>query len=155
LIRRYIDEAARREWPLMARQSAALRITPEPLSEVLALALALTPGTKGQEIAQREITTVLGEALEARRQRIIASRSQVNIVKWSCLLVQAMGTLVAIGMIHCDNRLAARIAMGTFATGVAVSLLLIISHDRPFTGDVSVRPDPLLQVMPEIEANQR
>jgi hypothetical protein len=75
---------------------------------------------------------VLGEVLEARRERIIASRWQVDIVKWSCLFVQAMGTLAAIGMVRCDNRLAARIAMAIFATGVAVSLLLIVSHDRPF-----------------------
>jgi hypothetical protein len=41
------------------------------------------------------------------------------------------------------------IAMGLFATGVAVSVLLIASHDRPFTGEISVGPDPLLQVLPE------
>jgi hypothetical protein len=27
--------------------------------------------------------------------------------------------------------------------------LLIASHDRPFMGEISVGPDPLLQVMPE------
>jgi hypothetical protein len=27
--------------------------------------------------------------------------------------------------------------------------LLILSHDRPFMGEISVKPDPLLQVMPE------
>jgi len=40
--------------------------------------------------------------------------------------------------------------MGIFATGVAASMLLILAHDRPFTGENSIRPDPLLQVMPEI-----
>jgi hypothetical protein len=28
-------------------------------------------------------------------------------------------------------------------------MLLILAHDRPFTGEISIRPDPLLQVMPE------
>jgi hypothetical protein len=28
--------------------------------------------------------------------------------------------------------------------------LLILAHDRPFTGEISIRPDALLQVMPEI-----
>ena len=40
-------------------------------------------------------------------------------------------------------------------TGVAASVLLIASHDRPFTGEISVGPDPLLQVMPEAEASQQ
>jgi hypothetical protein len=58
-------------------------------------------------------------------------------------------------MVHSDNRLASVITMGIFATGVAASVLLIASHDRPFTGEISVRPDPLPQVMPEAEASQR
>ena len=48
-----------------------------------------------------------------------------------------------------DDRLAATIALGIFATGVAASLMLILAHDRPFTGEISIRPDPLVQVMPE------
>ena len=50
---------------------------------------------------------------------------------------------------------AGNIAMGIFAAGVAASLLLIAAHDRPFTGEISVQPDPLLHVMPEIEASRK
>ena len=64
--------------------------------------------------------------------------------------MQAVCALVAIAMVHSDNRLASMIALGVFATGVAVSVLLILAHDRPFTGQVSIKPYPLLQVMPEI-----
>jgi hypothetical protein len=39
-----------------------------------------------------------------------------------------------------------------FGVGVAVSFLLILAHDRPFYGDLSVRLNPLLQVMPELES---
>jgi hypothetical protein len=49
-------------------------------------------------------------------------------------------------MIHCDNRAAAAIAMGISATGVAVSGLLIATHDRLFSGDIHVQPDVLMQV---------
>ena len=100
--------------------------------------------------AQRDIATALETALDARRQRIIVSESQVNLLKWVCLFVQAVCTLVATAIVHSDNRLASIIAMGIFATGVAASMLLILAHDRPFTGQISIRPDALLQVMPEI-----
>ena len=152
LVRRYIAEAATQEWPMMAQQVATLRITPHDLAEALHLTLALTPESEGQKTAQREIATALESALDARRQRIIVSQSQVNLVKWSCLFVQAVCALLAIAMVHSDNRLASIITMGVFATGVAASILLILSHDRPFRGELSVRPDPLLQVMPETEA---
>jgi hypothetical protein len=43
--------------------------------------------------------------------------------------------------------------MGLFATGVGASVVLILAHDRPFIGQLSIGPDPLLQVMPEAEAS--
>ena len=65
------------------------------------------------------------------------------------MFAQAVSALVAIAMVHTDNHAGAAIAMGIFATGVAVCGLLIVSHDRPFTGQISVKPDVLLQVRPE------
>jgi len=43
--------------------------------------------------------------------------------------------------------------MGLFATGVA-AVLLIAAHDRPFTGQISISPEPLLQIMPDEPANR-
>ena len=31
---------------------------------------------------------------------------------------------------------------------VTASMLLILAHDRPFTGELAVNPNPILQVMP-------
>jgi len=149
LVRRYIEESASKDWPAMARQSADLRMTPPTLNEALQLTLTLKPDSPGGTTAQRAMASELQNALDARRQRILVSRSEVNAVKWSCLYLQAICALVAIAAVHCDSRLASAISMGLFATGVAASVLLIAAHDRPFTGQLSVSPEPLLQVMPE------
>jgi hypothetical protein len=58
-------------------------------------------------------------------------------------------TLITIAMIQSDNRLANRIILTIFATGIGASVVLIASHSRPFTGEISVQPTVLLQVMPE------
>ena len=139
---------------MMAHRTATMNITPHHLAESLQLTLALTPTGQGQQIAQRQIAIELEAALDARRQRILISRVQVNFGKWSRLFVQAASALIAIALIQSDNRLATAITMGLFAIGVAASVLLILSHDRPFIGQLSVGPDPLLQVMPEAEASQ-
>lgn len=149
LVRRHVTEAVTQEWPTMARHHATLTIVSPALAEALQLTLALIPRGEGQVAAQRELVVSLQNAFDARRQRIIISQSSVNWVKWTGLLLQAACTLLAIAMVHSDNRLASAFAMAIFATGVAVSLILITSHDRPFTGEISVRPDVLLQVMPE------
>ena len=63
----------------------------------------------------------------------------------------AVCALIAIALVHSDNRLASILSMLLFATGVATAALLIAAHDRPFIGEISVSPDPLLQVMPQPE----
>jgi uncharacterized MnhB-related membrane protein len=150
LIRRYIADAATQEWAMMANRTANLRAIPGVLAETIQTTLALSPSSEGQKTAQREMATALGTALDARRQRIIISQSQVNLLKWLCLILQAICALIAIAMVHSDDRLASIVAMGIFSTGIAASMLFILAHDRPFTGEISMRPDPLLQVMPEI-----
>jgi hypothetical protein len=149
LIHRHIQEVETEEWPAMARRRATLTMIPTPLAQALQTTLTLTTSGEGQVVAQREIVAALENALDARRQRILVSRSEVNWVKWTGLIIQAICTLTAIAMVHSDNRVTAGLAMGLFATAVAVCLALIVAHDRPFTGYISVRPAALLQVQPE------
>jgi multisubunit Na+/H+ antiporter MnhC subunit len=89
----------------------------------------------------------LHTALDARRQRIVISQSTVGTVKWAAILLQGLCTLVAIAMVHSDNRLTCAIALTLFATGIALSLLLIAAYSRPFTGEISVGPKLLKQVV--------
>jgi hypothetical protein len=147
-VRRHIDEAIAREWPAMRHHQVTLEMAPPSLVEALRVALALRPASEGQATVQRELVTSLEAALEARRQRIIISQASVNWVKWTGLLLQAACVLVTIAMVHSDNRRGAALALGLFATGVAICLVLIASHNRPFTGEISVKPDALRQVMP-------
>jgi hypothetical protein len=155
LIRSYVADAVTQEWPMMAHGIATANVIPNSLAEAFQLTLALTPNSQGQQTAQREITTQLQNALDARRQRIIISHSGVNWVKWSCLTLLAAMSLLGIAMVHSDDRLASAIALGLFGIGVAASFLMILAHDRPFTGEISVRPDPLLHVLPELESGQQ
>ena len=147
-VRQHIDEAVTNEWPAMGHHQVTLTMAPASLVGALRVALAVKPESEGQATAQRELVSSLGAALEARRQRIIISQSGVNWVKWMSLLVQAACTLVTIAMVHSDNRRAAAIALAIFARGIASCLVLVASHDRPFTGEISVSPEVLRQVIP-------
>ncbi len=147
LVKDYVQEVATVEWPMMAHQRAALNTTPRPLVDALKLVLSLPTSGPGQQTAQREITTAIERALDARRQRIIVSLAEVDFVKWVCLYLQALSVLLAIAMVHAEDRGASAITLGLFATGIAASVLLIAAHDRPFIGQLSVTPDPLLQIV--------
>jgi hypothetical protein len=132
----------------MARQQATLStLRANALIEALQDVLALKPANDSQRTIQPEMVKALQAALDARRQRIVVSQSTVGTVKWAGILLQAVCTLVAIAMVHSDNRLTCGITLTLFATGIALSLLLIAAYSRPFTGEISVRPDLLKQVL--------
>ena len=148
LIDRHIEEAMDKEWPAMAQHRATLStLRAAALIELLHHVMALKPTDDSQRTAQAEMVNALQMALDARRQRIVVSQSTVGAVKWAGILLQGLCTLVAIAMVHSDNRLACAIAMTLFATGIALSVLLIAAYSRPFTGEISVSPDLLKQVI--------
>src|SRR5262245_32019496 len=148
-VRRHIQDAVNEEWPAMATHRASLTLVSRADIDALQFTLAIAPENQAQTIAQREIVAALEGALEARRQRIVISESSINWVRWSVVIALAGLILLIIAMVHCDNRRTVAVSMGIFAAGVAACLVLIAAHNRPFTGELSVRPKLLLQVMPE------
>jgi hypothetical protein len=149
LVREYVQRAATVEWPMMAHraETASLNAPSPALVQALPFVLSLTTAGPGQEIAQREIVSSLETVLDARRHRILVSRDQVSMVKWSCLLLQAVIALVTIAFVHCDDPLAGLASLALFGTSIAASILLILAYDRPFIGQLSISPEPLLQVL--------
>jgi hypothetical protein len=147
LMNRHIEEAVNREWPEMARERASLTTLATHLVQAQRLTVLMKPQDESQRTAQREIVAALHRALDARRQRIIISQSEVGPVKWAAVLLMGLCTLIAIAIVHSDNRLTCGIAVALFATGMALSSLLIAAYSRPFTGEISVGPDLLHQVI--------
>lgn len=152
LIRSYIDHAVTQEWPAMADQNATLVSAPPQMALALQVALALPADNPGRVVAQREIVTSLGAALNARRQRILISESAVNSAKWAGVIALGILTLIAIACVHSANRRTTAIAMTLWASAVVVSLLMIGVQDRPFAGPYRVQPTPLIQVEPRLPA---
>jgi Protein of unknown function (DUF4239) len=152
LIDRHIEAAVNEGWPAMAQHRLTLSTLPTALIEELHDTLAIKPVDDSQRTAQTEMVKALHIAMDARRQRIIVSQVAVGTVKWAGILLMGLCTLVAIAIVHSDNRLACAISLTLFATGIALSLLLIAAYSRPFTGEISVRPDLLKQVITKTTA---
>ena len=155
LINSHIEEAVNRECPAMAHQRLKLATLPAAMVEALQLTVSLKPQDESQRIAQREMVSALHRAADARRQRIILSQSTVGPVKWAAILLQGVCALIAIAMVHSDNRFTCAIALTIFATGIALSSLLIAAYSAPFSGDISVKPELLQQVIPSETATMQ
>ncbi len=144
LVNRHIDETVNKEWPEMAQQRTTLATLPTALIEALHDTLTLKPADDSERVAQAEMVKELHTAFDARRQRIVVSEYALGTVKWVAILLQGLCTLVAIAVVHSDNRLARALTLTLFATGIALSVLLIAAYSRPFN---SVGPDLLKQVI--------
>ena len=147
IVNAHVEEAVKNEWGTMAKRRMTLETRATHLMDALRFTLAMTPADETQKTVQRELIGALNRAFEARRQRIVVSQTSVSAVKWAAILVQALCALIAIAMVHSDNKLTCAIALTLFATGVAVSVLLIAAYSRPFTGQISVGPQLLQQVV--------
>jgi hypothetical protein len=143
LVNRHIDETVNKEWPEMAQQRTTLATLPTALIEALHDTLALKPADDSERVAQAEMVKELHTAFDARRQRIVVSEYALGTVKWAAILLQGLCTLVAIAMVHSDNRLARAMSLTLYATGIALSVLLIAAYSHPFN---SVGPSLLKQV---------
>jgi hypothetical protein len=155
LVNHHIEEAVNREWPAMAHQHLTLTSLATHLVEAQQLAVSLNPQDESQRTAQREIVAALHRALDARRERIIISESGVGPVKWAAILLTGLCTLIAIAMVQSDNKLTCAIAIALFATGIAMSSVLLAGYDAPFSGEISVKPELLQQVIPTETATMR
>jgi hypothetical protein len=145
LIGEHVDIAVNQEWPEMAGQRASLTAIPVKLVEALNTTLSLTPADDGQKLAQQEIMRSIETALDARRQRIIISQSTVGPIKWAGLLLQALCTLIAISLVHSDNRAtysAGAVRHRRRGVGLAHRMLQSALHRRRFRSPRIVAANP-------------
>jgi len=146
LVNRHIDEAVNEEWPAMAQHRLTLASSPTALLEALQLTLLMTPQDESQRGTQREMVAALNTALDAWHRRISISQSGVGPIEWAAILLLGLCMLIAVAMVHSDNRLTCAITVALFATTIALSALLIAAYSRPFSGAISVGPELLKQI---------
>ncbi len=104
------------------------------------------------------LATIFPDQTEARIRTLVRRHIQDAVDKeWPAMARQqtSLPTINPIDiealevLVHSDNRRTAAIAMALFAIGMASCVVLIASHNEPFTGEISVSPSLLLQVMPK------
>lgn len=134
----------------MASGRATINELPQPLVAALGSILAINPDHAGHRLAQERVVEAIQKALEARRQRILLSRTSVGAVKWLALTVLAGLLLATIAMIHVDRVVTMVVTLAIFATAAGFRILQILAYDRPFAaGGIQVSPAPLREVLSE------
>jgi hypothetical protein len=149
-IGKHLDAVASEEWPAMAEARMSLRSFPPHLEEAMGAILSFAPVGASQQLIQNHALAAIEDAVEFRRNRVIASRAEIAPVQWTVIVVLSGMILVTLAAIHINVRLAMAIAMFVFSTAVAMCLVLLLVYDRPFgLGGFTVPPTAYREAMPD------
>lgn len=137
------------EWPAMASGRATLQSIPVDLAEAMTVLLSFAPEQSNQQLAQKRALAAIEHALEARRNRVRLSQSEIAPIQWTVIIVLATLILVVLAIAHIDKPFAMATTSFIFSTALAVCMVLLIIYDRPFgSGGITVSPSLLRAVVP-------
>jgi hypothetical protein len=104
-------------------------------------------GNRHHEMLLAEALRELNLSSEARTKRLSAVRGGLPPVFWAVLLVTTAITLASVGALHAESYRVRMLVTAGFAIGVGALLFLVVVLDHPYSGDLSVTPEPYLEAL--------
>ena len=146
---KYLDIVIKKEWPSQQRGDLAESVFEpgwEQIGEMSTELARYEPTTQGQTVTKAEMLHVMGDLVQARRNRIEAAGDHVPDVIWQILLLAGA---VAVGYTYLFGAHSFKIHMaitGLIAATISLVFVLIIALDYPFRGEVAVGDDAFVSV---------
>ena len=141
--------AAAYEWPAMAR----LADRDDPLYDVsdrilqgLIAELSREAASAGFSPVSAMLLPQVFEARNARLARLTMSTSGLSSVQWFSLIALFVSVAVALALVHNGDAGVQILALNLYGLAGAAAFFVILAHDRPFVGVISVSPAPLLHL---------
>ena len=148
-IHTYLGFVEAEDFPAMAANRASLR-PPPGLTDAMSALLAFSPAGPGQQVIQQRAVAAVERALEARRSRVLLSRTAISSVQWLVIVILDALILLIIAMVHVDRCITTAVNLFIFSTAIAACLVLLMVNDRPFAaGGFTVQPSALRELANE------
>jgi hypothetical protein len=147
----YLKSVINQDWPAMERGTASPVVT-RALDRVYASLLVHSPNDFRGADAVTEILRQLDVMTTARRERLVMAAGVVPGIVWLVLFGGAVVTIGFTFFFGTENIRAQSAMTGALSLLIFSGLLIIIAIDHPFTGSVSVDPDPIAAVLRDFGA---
>ncbi|MDO8281774.1 MAG: DUF4239 domain-containing protein [Thermodesulfovibrionia bacterium] len=129
------------EWPAMAASGKAHPKTEAIYEHLWAITYIFEPKTKIQETYMNHYLGRMNELSGTRRLRILHSRMEVHSVLWMVLLIGAVPTVAYSLLFSSKHAWVQIVIMGCIMLIVMLGLLVTLSLQHPFSGDVRIEPE--------------
>jgi hypothetical protein len=136
-IKTYLHEVVNDEWPTQ-QHGETKPLARKTLVHLHSLVARIEPQTPGEEVIMGELIHSLNDLYNARRTRILASDDSIPEIVW---WIVGLGTVITIffTFLFGSHDFRMHLAMtGLTAASMGLVIVLIVSLDRPFRGDLSV-----------------
>jgi len=145
LLNNYAETVVNEEWKTMARGELSPAVG-AIMRNMWLVYSNYVPRTEGEKTFFDESVRKLNDLSELRGSRLMDAKTGVHPLLWFVLIVGGTVTIMFTFLFGAEN-LSAQLAMTTLLA-VLISLILftILAMDFPFTGGVSISPEPFTQI---------
>jgi hypothetical protein len=147
----YLNQVIKQEWPIQ-RRGEIDRVGHPTLAHIHQTIAEINPSTPGETVVQAELLRTMNELYNARRERQLAAQGAIPPIVWWII---ALGTAITIFYTYIfgvDDIRMHLVMTGTMTAALALVIVLIVSLDRPFRGDLSIGTDAYDNMLQGINA---
>lgn len=146
LLRDYVQVVVLREWPILDEAQALPFAVPE-LRQAMEWVLALKPASPEDGFLRGQLVAEIGRVEQSRTRRIAIADQEISIVVWITLILSAIIVGTAVAMVHVENKRTEALTLSLLAILIGSAFWVLLAHDQPFVGTVSVSPQPLISAV--------
>jgi hypothetical protein len=150
-LREYVRSELQDEWPRMSDFGRSSK-TEAAFGNLLREAADQKVAREAGAAVHTALLNAVSQVGRARSQRLAISTDATNTVKWITVLILAMITQVAIGLVHVEKPRAQIAALALFTSALVVALGLMAMQEWPFSGPLQISPAPLRAILDLIPA---
>lgn len=142
------------DWPAMVRKAHFTDDVYDQSEKVLIDLIETVAREAGAPGTSALASTAIGQLVEvrsARLQRITLATQGVSSAQWLAMVLAAAVAMIGLAMLHNHDWLAQLFAMAIFAGAASAAFFVILAHDRPFVGHISVGAQPIAQLLTHLD----
>lgn len=141
LLREYRQAVVDDEWKTMARGQMSPKVE-KLMRQIWSLYTTYQPRNPTEQSFFDESVRKLNSFRELRRQRLMDSRTGVHPLLWFVMIGGALATISFTFLFGAENLKAQIVMVVLLSAMISLILFTMMSLDFPFTGTVSISPEP-------------
>ncbi|MFN0191760.1 MAG: DUF4239 domain-containing protein [Aestuariivirga sp.] len=131
------------EWDGMAQHGGS-PAAEEALSDLYSAVVKGFSEGETNRLLQQRLLAALDTLSLARAQRLSMANDFVSSGQWFTVFSLGFLLLIVIAVCHAQSAPARAAALTFTCFAIALSVFVIIAHDRPFVGRLAIQPQPIL-----------